>query len=70
VTVRAQVRQRVISISEVEETLMMELIWGNQISLNPGCPHFGVKGGGDSEDQIREPRMMLAFKDALSSIAQ
>jgi len=49
---------------------MMELIWGNQISLNPGCPHFGVKGGGDSEDQIREPRMMLAFKDALSYIAQ
>jgi hypothetical protein len=63
------VRQRVISISEVEETFMLELILGNR-TLNPGCPHFGVKGGGDSEDQIREPCMMLAFEDLLSSIAQ
>jgi hypothetical protein len=74
VTVRAQVRQRVISISEVEETVMMELILGNQ-TLNSGCTDFGVKEGGDSEDQIREPQirepwMMLAFKDVLSSIAQ
>jgi hypothetical protein len=68
-TVRAQVRQRVISISEVEETVMMELILGNQ-TLNPGCTDFGVKEGGDSEDQIREPQMMLAFKHVLSSITQ
>jgi hypothetical protein len=38
--------------------------------LLPGCPDFGVEGGGDSEDQIKEPWMMLAVKDVLSSIAQ
>jgi hypothetical protein len=38
--------------------------------LLPGCPDFGIEGSGDSEDQIREPWMMLAVKDVLSSIAQ
>jgi hypothetical protein len=40
---------------------MMELILGNQI-LNAGCPDFGVKVGGDSEDQIREPSNDVSFQ--------
>ena len=47
-------RQMLISISEVGGAFMTELILGNQ-TLNAGCPDFGVKGGGDREDQIREP---------------
>jgi hypothetical protein len=38
--------------------------------LNAGRPDFDVKEGGDSEDQIREPWIMLAVKDVLSFIAQ
>jgi hypothetical protein len=38
--------------------------------LNAGRPDCGVKGGGDSEDQIREPWTMLAVKDVLSFILQ
>jgi hypothetical protein len=45
------------------------LILGNQ-TLNAACLDIGVKGGGDSEDQIREPWIILAVKDVLSSIAQ
>jgi hypothetical protein len=46
------------------------LILGNQ-TLNAGCPDFGVIGGGDREDQIREPWIILAaVKDVLLSIAQ
>jgi hypothetical protein len=30
--------------------------------LNPGCPDFGVKGGGDSEDQIRDPLDDVSFQ--------
>jgi hypothetical protein len=37
--------------------------------LNPGCPDFGVKGGGDSWDQIRDPLDDVSFQDLLSSIA-
>jgi hypothetical protein len=30
--------------------------------LNPGCPDFGVKGGGDSGDQIRDPLDDVSFQ--------
>ena len=54
---------------DMEEVFMLQVDIGKS-ELNAGCPDFGVKGGGDSEDQIREPWMMLAFKAVLSSIAQ
>jgi hypothetical protein len=40
---------------------MMELILANQ-TLNAGCPDFGVKVGGDSEDQIRELLNDVSFQ--------
>jgi hypothetical protein len=40
---------------------MMKLILANQ-TLNAGCPDFGVKVGGDSEDQIREPLNDVSFQ--------
>ena len=51
-------RQRLISIAEVEEPFMMKSILGNQ-KLNAGRPEVGVKGGGDSQDQIREPKYQI-----------